>query len=72
MTWVFFLFICAADVPQGQCSAPVADLARQEPMKDRNACSERVAEFLQFWIRPDRDGIPGQHFHIACKELPGA
>jgi hypothetical protein len=72
MTWIFILFICGADVPWGKCAAPVAVLARQETMKDADACFDRVYEFVDFWVRLDRNAIPGQHFYIACKELPGA
>lgn len=72
MTWLFVLFICSADVPQGECAAPVADLVRQELEPDKDACAARAHEFIRFWIRPDRDGIPGQHFHVYCRELPGA
>jgi hypothetical protein len=72
MSWIFIRVLCSADVPQGECAGPVAVLSRQETMKDRDACTERVGEFIDFWMRPGRDGIAGQHFHIACKELPGA
>jgi hypothetical protein len=72
MSWVFVLFICGADVPQGECAAPAADLVRQELEPDKAACIARATEFVKFWIRPDREGIPGQHFFLDCKELPGA
>jgi len=73
MTWVFFLLICSSDIRLGECTAPVAELVRNEPMNDWGSCAARVTEFIAWWQDPVmRTPIPGQRFVVGCKPLRGA